>query len=124
VSEPLCARHAGVPSTFTCDRCGRFGCSACEADGGLCSECFVRASGGPSSRLAKVGLALGMLGTCTLLPGVAALAIGVFERRRIAEGRAPPSGMPLARGAIILGWVSVAALVAIGLRALSRALEG
>ena len=123
MSEPLCALHAGVPSAFTCDRCGRFACGACEGGGGLCNECFVRTSAGSSSALAKVGLALGMLGTVTLLPGIAALAIGHIERRRIAEGRAPPSGMPLARGAILLGWVCVAALGAVALWALSRALE-
>jgi len=123
VTEALCARHPEVASTFTCDRCGRFGCDACAAGGGVCHECFVRSSAGASSALAKVGLALGMLGTFTLLPGVAALVIGSIERRRIAEGRAPPSGLPLARGAIILGWVCVTLLALIGMSLLSRALE-
>lgn len=124
MSEAICARHPGVPSAFTCDRCGRFACEACAGGGGLCSECFVRASGGPSSALAKVGLALGVLGTFTLLPGVAALAVGVIERRRIAEGRAPPSGMPLARGAIMLGWLSATLLALMGMAWLARTMEG
>ncbi|HYV49096.1 MAG TPA: DUF4190 domain-containing protein [Myxococcaceae bacterium] len=124
MTQALCAHHPEVASTFTCDRCGRFGCASCEGGGGLCTECFVRSSAGSSSALAKVGLALGMLGTCTLLPGVAALFIGFVERRRIAEGRSPPTGLPLARGAIILGWVSIAGMGAVALWALSRALEG
>jgi hypothetical protein len=124
VTEAVCSRHGEVLATFTCARCGRFACDACAGGEGLCSECFVRSSAAPSSALAKVGLALGLLGLCTSLPGLAALVIGYVERRRIAEGRAPPSGLPLARGAIILGWLCVAALVAFGLRRLSAALEG
>jgi hypothetical protein len=123
VTEAVCARHPEVASTFTCDRCGRFGCGACAAGGGLCNECFVRESVRPASALAKVGLALGVLGTVTLVSGIAGLVIGLVERRRIDEGRAPPSGLPLARGAILLGWLCVAALGGIALWALSRALE-
>jgi hypothetical protein len=122
VTEARCAVHPEAASTFACERCGRFGCGACAAGAGLCSECFMRVSVRPASAMAKVGLALGLLGTVTLVPGVAALAIGLAEQRRIAEGRAPPSGLPLARGAVILGGLCCAALGAIALWALQRAL--
>jgi len=123
VTDALCSRHPEVASTFTCERCGRFGCEACAADAGLCSQCFVVEEDRPPSALAKIGLALGVIGTFTLLPGIAGLVVGRIERGRIAGGVSPRSGLPLARGAIILGWVCAAALGALGLWALSRFME-
>jgi hypothetical protein len=30
-AQALCARHPGTEATFTCTRCGSFGCAQCQA---------------------------------------------------------------------------------------------
>lgn len=106
--EALCAEHPGVASAGECNRCGRFCCAACLQPESLCAACFIRSETAPSSGMARLAFALGILGTVTVLPGVAALILGGVELRRIAEGRSPPSGLMLARGARLLGATALA----------------
>lgn len=59
---PLCAVHPEAPATFTCARCGSFGCGACLAAqtsvGPVCHRCADRGvgSGLPWERWREIGL--------------------------------------------------------------------
>lgn len=96
--------HEGV-----CVRCGSFICRRCRvyrAERPHCAECIAKLGTKPSG-LALLALAFATLGLCTLLPGAAALGLGLYERRRVRAGEVPESGRAYADLAIGLGALEV-----------------
>lgn len=73
---PQCARHPDAASTFTCPRCGTFGCVDCERrqslDGApMCPSCWVlnaQAAAAPTGQLQTAGLIVGVLSIIPCCP--------------------------------------------------------
>ncbi len=73
---PRCARHEASPTSFTCSRCGTFGCIDCERRPGMdaaamCPACWVvnaQAFAKPSSQLQTAGLVVGAISMIPCLP--------------------------------------------------------
>ncbi len=121
-----CALHPATAAVDICQRCGGFVCGEClELQGSdvFCQNCFQRSGGGgKASGRAVASLVLGILGIqCGLLPGVVALFLAQQELAAIDRGESPAAGKGLAKGGLILGWISVGLLVAVILVAIGVA---
>lgn len=106
----VCGKHPADPAVATCVRCGRFVCERClePAARRSCLECADREqSAGAASPLAVISGVLGILSICTFVPGIAAVALGAFELRRIRSGSAPLGGRGWAQAGVVLGGVAL-----------------
>ena len=125
-SPSFCALHADDQACEDCIRCGAFACERCRRviDGDvLCRLCAARKSNRPPSPQAKTALALAWLGFVGVLPGLVGGVLGWTERRRIARGDAPASGLGYAELARSLGIFYLCVLAVGMLWGLSRLLE-
>ncbi len=102
-----CAAHPTVEAAGTCDRCGRFACSACgRAEAGLflCAECLARPEArliaSAESKRALVFALLGLHGLFFLVP--MAFWLARTEVVAIENGHSPQAGKPWAQGALIV----------------------
>lgn len=123
VVEAYCSEHTRAPALETCARCGRFICADCTArrqGSAYCVECVNRlqlpedgpVSSGPeenASILSFYAALLGGLSFCIPMLGLVAVSLGAWELARIRSGSAPVGGRLMARAAIVLGSLSVAA---------------
>jgi len=122
-----CAVHVDQPAVDTCGRCGNYVCVSCMEVHNYetyCSECASRLGyKGEHSGRAVAALICGLLPLfiCCLPLGVPAVILGHMELNAIDEGTAPASGRNLAMGGVIMGWISIAAMVLGGLAALALA---
>lgn len=94
-----CASHPDVPATWTCRRCGRFMCAACERRVRpdalpLCPSCWeFRAKRveppAPTSNLGTTGLVLGFVSLLPLIPiQIASIVVNAIALSRGAGRRA------------------------------------
>ncbi|MEM9191285.1 MAG: DUF4190 domain-containing protein [Myxococcota bacterium] len=125
-----CATHVDVVAVDNCTRCGNYICQECVVTHeweSYCPECAERigATGKESAR-ALWALVLGLTSLVAFcLPlGIGALILGQIELNAIKAGEAPAAGRNLATGAVILGWISVALLLGMGLLAVAIAAAG
>ena len=112
-----CAHHVEQPAVDTCSRCGNYVCVTCmevHSYQTYCGQCATRLGyKGQYSTRAVSALVLGLLPVmsgCVPL-GIPAIILGHMELNAIKEGTAPASGRNLALGGVILGWISVAAMI-------------
>lgn len=116
-----CATHPEAAAVEVCSRCGGFTCAAClqldeqEPHAATCAACHAREGAtGPSGR-AVAALVAGVVSVSLCPPlGFIAWILGEHELDAIERGASPRRGLNLARGARILGMLTVA-LTAIGL---------
>lgn len=71
--EPVCAEHTGRKAVGTCERCGRFVCSGCSRDGGLCQQCVRQNLEAIPSSAFRARWAVRFLGVSGAVGGVSAL---------------------------------------------------
>jgi hypothetical protein len=110
-----CAFHGDFDAVGICARCGVFCCVQCMGAGETCSACAARVQGPPSALAVATGI-LGTAGlTCGFVPGIVAIVLARIELRRIARGSASATGIPWARGGMILGSVSLVLAVFLAL---------
>lgn len=85
-TAPRCARHLESPTTFTCPRCGAFGCVECERratmDGGpVCPACWAlnaQTAAPDSGALQTAGLVVGAISILPCCPlALASLVLNV-----------------------------------------------
>ena len=122
-ADGACAQHAGVPATFTCPRCGAFGCEDCERRTrpnahAMCPDCWERRSeiAEKNTRtnemmLPNVALGLGVLALVPLIwpAGVGALIVSSVALNRL---EAPHPGRKRATIGLALGAVGLVVSVA------------
>lgn len=81
---PRCARHPDSATSFTCPRCGTFGCVECErrpsVDAApLCPACWALNVPKPSGELQTAGLVVGLLSIVPCCPlALASLVLNVI----------------------------------------------
>lgn len=98
MSDPLreCSVHPGVPLAGTCERCGDFFCTSCNATH-LCLGCGVRAEEPPATR----GCALLVAVACAALSGL--FVIGLNALIAAATGKLEPLNLwNIAMGGVYL----------------------
>lgn len=123
-----CALHVDQSAVDTCGRCGNYVCVTCMEVHNYETYCGACASRlgykGQYSTRAVSALILGLLPALTACAplGIAAIVMGHMELAAIREGTAPASGKNLALGGAILGWISVALMIVVGLIAVAVAL--
>ncbi|MDY7229180.1 DUF4190 domain-containing protein [Hyalangium rubrum] len=108
----FCGVHPTVGAAITCQRCGSFACAQCvEVHEGTeyCANCYQREFGGKASSRAVTALVLAIVGMNCLWPlGIVSIIMATQEIAAIDRGESPAKGRPLAKGALILGWILVA----------------
>jgi hypothetical protein len=101
MNEPgsRCATHSGSAASFTCPRCGAFGCVDCErrvtADTApFCPACWARearpvAAQGSGTALQTTALVLGIVSIIPCCPlSIASLVVGIFA---LVYAKEPPA---------------------------------
>jgi hypothetical protein len=86
-AAPRCARHPDAATSFTCPRCGTFGCVDCERRPSmdaapLCPACWAlnaQTAAQPSGELQTAGLVVGLLSIIPCCPlALASLVLNVI----------------------------------------------
>lgn len=112
-----CAVHVDIAAIDTCSRCGNYVCAGCmevQEYETLCNPCAYRVgTKGQQSSRATTALVFGILTVSTFcLPlGIVAVMLGHMELAAIERGESPASGRNLAKGGMILGWISIALMI-------------
>jgi hypothetical protein len=110
---PQCARHPDATSTFTCPRCGTFGCVDCERrpsiDGApMCPSCWAlnaKTGAAPTGQLQTAGLIVGVLSIIPCCPlMLASLVLNVIAiLKATKENRWKPlTGLAITMGVGLL----------------------
>ena len=112
-SGAQCAVHVGVPAVDTCSRCGNFVCADCmdvHQWETFCHGCATKLGHkGAHSPRAVAALVCGLLPLFVFCvpAAIPAVILGHMEIAAIDRGEAPASGRNLAKGGLILGWITI-----------------